>query len=205
MAAMKETVLYYCPQGTKHKNKVKAALIQMGVRIKNVPEEQLTESVGYLAGIPGFEKSQDAPFGASLPEEVLVMKDFTSSRMDTLFARLRKARVPKIALKAVLTPSNAQWTFLELYEELKKEHQVMSARKVTITSIVEPDFGCEGRMEGQSVLDEVTVRTADKGEEMTLSVEDAYLLKEGMNEGDEVLLTPEGRLIPLETVHSQGE
>ena len=49
------------------------------------------------------------------------MKDFSSRRMDELFLRIRKAGIPKIDLKAVITATNAGWTFYQLYEEILAE------------------------------------------------------------------------------------
>lgn len=40
--------------------------------------------------------------------------------------QMRKAGVPKINLKAVVTEHNIGWTFRQLYEEIKKEHEQMS-------------------------------------------------------------------------------
>ena len=107
--------------------------MRMGVRIKNIGPEQVNQTVGYLAGLPGFEEQVDsvAEDGTAkvlpvIPEEVLVMKNFTSSRIDALLFGLRKAGVPKIALKAIITESNSKWTFYQLYEELKEEHAAMS-------------------------------------------------------------------------------
>lgn len=62
-----------------------------------------------------------------IPEEILVMKNFTGRRIDELLLNLRKAGVPKIALKAVITEQNSRWTFYQLYEEIKKEHLAMTA------------------------------------------------------------------------------
>ena len=62
-----------------------------------------------------------------IPEEILVMKNFTGHRIDALLLNLRKAGVPKIALKAVITEQNSCWTFYQLYEEIKKEHLAMTA------------------------------------------------------------------------------
>ena len=53
------------------------------------------------------------------------MKDFSSRRMDELFLRIRKAGIPKIDLKAVITATNAGWTFYQLYEEILAEHKQM--------------------------------------------------------------------------------
>lgn len=126
---MKEMVLYYTPSPASHVAKLKSVLVRMGVKIKNIGPEQVNQTVGYLAGLPGYEE-QESTVAAELPvipEEMLVMKNFTSSRIDALLFGLRKAGVPKIALKAIITESNSKWTWYQLYEELKEEHAAMSA------------------------------------------------------------------------------
>lgn len=152
---MREIILYYNPNPGPHVVKLKSVLVRMGIRIKNISKEQVTQKVGYLAGMPGFEKvTGQEPCAASgrepspasgqepettetetglplIEEEMLVMRNFTSRRIDELLMNLRKAGVPKIALKAVVTESNSKWTFYQLYEEIKKEHEQMTeaARK----------------------------------------------------------------------------
>lgn len=132
--AAKEMVLYYQPEGEKQAGntsnaaKMKGVLIRMGVRIKNVTAEQVGQTVGFLAGYEGFEETKAAG-DETLPvigEEMLVMKNFTNRRIDELLAGLRRAGVPKINLKAVITETNCGWTFYALYEELKKEHEAMA-------------------------------------------------------------------------------
>ena len=162
MEHMKELVLYYNPSPSPHVAKLKSVLVRMGVRIKNIGPEQVNQTVGYLAGLPGFEaqagvvakvaETEVAAVGAAsaeragvadgtaetlpvIPEEVLVMKNFTSSRIDALLYGLRKAGVPKIALKAIITESNSKWTFYQLYEELKEEHAAMSAPRADGTKL----------------------------------------------------------------------
>ena len=103
----------------------------MGIRIKNITPEQTGELVGTLAGMPGFaadltDTADQNPI-PQIPEEILVMKNFTGRRIDELLLNLRKAGVPKIALKAVITEQNSRWTFYQLYEEIKKEHLAMTA------------------------------------------------------------------------------
>lgn len=135
---MKEMVLYYSPAPAAYVAKLKGVLIRMGIRIKNISPEQINQKVGYLAGMPGFTEtvedasqreeklSQSEEEALSIPEEMLVMKNFTSRRIDELLTNFRKAGVPKIALKAVITEQNSQWTFYQLYGELKSEHAAMS-------------------------------------------------------------------------------
>lgn len=133
MAAMKETVLYYNPgkpETMKHVTMMKSVLVRMGVRIRNIGPEQVLDTVGYLAGMDGFERTTDT--AGDLPEiqeEVMVLKQFSNQRLDELLMGLRKAGVPRIALKAVLTEHNSAWTFYHLYEELKEEHETMTSGK----------------------------------------------------------------------------
>ena len=130
-----ELVLYYStgdPRMKKQEMMMKSVLVRMGVKIRNVAPDQVMESVGYLAGVPGFEKRevlQQPEAEEKIPqitEQMLIMKDFTSRRIDTLLLNLRKAKVPKINLKAIVTEQNAGWSFYHLYEEIGEEHRRMN-------------------------------------------------------------------------------
>lgn len=152
MAPLREMVLYYNPNQSPYAAKLKGVLVRMGIRIKNITPEQTGELVGTLAGMPGFAEGEelwkqaiaqkeskelaenegdqntaDQSSIPQIPEEILVMKNFTGRRIDELLLNLRKAGVPKIALKAVVTEQNSHWTFYQLYEEIKKEHLAMTA------------------------------------------------------------------------------
>mgnify|MGYP000874122822 FL=1 len=50
----RETVLYYSPEGNKNATKLKGVLVRMGIRIRNVSEDQLGETIGALLGLEGF-------------------------------------------------------------------------------------------------------------------------------------------------------
>lgn len=154
-----EIVLYYNPETSSRVMKLKSVLVRMGVRIRNVASEQVLETVGVLAGIPGYERTKQSteqeteqgavsllektekevsagqpvqPEKPALPvisEEMLVMHGFTSRRIDELLLGLRRAGVSKVELKAIVTPSNAGWTFYHLYEEIKEEHERMKQKE----------------------------------------------------------------------------
>ena len=130
MAKIMETVLYYnpgTPETMKHVTKLKSVLVRMGIRIRNIDPDQVNQTVGYLAGVPGFEENKDAGEAPVIGEEMMVLKQFSNRRLDELLLNLRKAGVPRIALKAVLTEHNCGWTFYALYHELREEHEKMSA------------------------------------------------------------------------------
>ena len=143
----RETVLYYNPEASSKVVKLKGVLVRMGIRIRNVTPEQFDETVGALAGISGFEKEnqnkeqlvrnlqeqrqepsqdQNQDQHPMIQDEVLVMHGFTSRRIDELLAAFRKAGVVKVELKAIVTETNAHWTFYHLYEEIKEDHERMT-------------------------------------------------------------------------------
>ena len=64
---------------------------------------------------------------AQIPEKVLVLYGFGERKLNEMLNQFRKAKVPPIALKAVLTEHNCGWSFYELYQELRQEHEKMNA------------------------------------------------------------------------------
>ena len=134
MAVTKEMALYYQPEKDKQGGndtkaaKLKSVLVRMGIRIKNISPDQTSQTVGYLAGYDGFEE-QIGEEAVPVEEEILVMMNFSNRRIDELLMSLKRAGVPKIALKAVITDTNCKWKFSDLYQELKKEHDVMSRKE----------------------------------------------------------------------------
>lgn len=123
---MKETVLYYNPNKAAHASKLKSVFVRMGIKIKNISEDQLDEKVGYLVGLEGFGACENKTLDFDvIEEEMLVMKDFSDRRLNELLMQMRKAGIPRIALKAVVTEHNVNWTFRALYKEIKEEHEQM--------------------------------------------------------------------------------
>ena len=70
---------------------------------------------------PAGEKTDGA-----IEEQMLVLHQFTERRLDQLLFQLRKAGVPKIELKAIVTEQNSRWTLYQLYEELRKEREAFA-------------------------------------------------------------------------------
>lgn len=120
--------LLYNMERTQKGRQIKFILIQMNVHIKNIHPDQYHIPLGVLSGAV---KSPETPFPPcteeGFPEEMLVMKGFSSAMLDEFLSRMRKAGISRIDLKAVLTPANLNWDSLTLYEELKKEHAAMQS------------------------------------------------------------------------------
>lgn len=123
MSRSTEMVLFYTPETTARTSRLKGIFVRLGIRIRNITPEQMGETIGYLAGMDGFEPTEEKGEYPAPEEEILVMKNFTSRRIDELILAIRKAGLSKIEMKAVVTPTNAQWTFYKLYEEIREERK----------------------------------------------------------------------------------
>ena len=136
MAKIRESVVYYNPQlepGREERERItrmKSVFVRMGIRIRNAGPQQALETVGFLTGVPGFQAAQEPKEELPvIPQEMLILRQFSSQRLDQLLAQLRRAGVSRIDLKAVVTEQNCGWTLYKLYEELKQEHQTMTGQK----------------------------------------------------------------------------
>lgn len=118
-------VLLYNFANTQKGRKIKFVLVRMGIRIKNIEKKDYLKPIGALAGISGIDGAGPEYDSEGFLDEMLVMSHFTEKQLDEMLARFRKENIPRIDLKAVITPSNLTWNSLELYEELKKEHEQM--------------------------------------------------------------------------------
>lgn len=122
--ASNEAALLYNLEGEKAR-KLKLIFIQNGIRIKQVAKEDYLQSIGALAGIRELKREAPSYEGDGFQEEMLVMRGIYGKRLDLLLAQMRKMKV-SVALKAVLTEQNILWSSLELYEEIRKEHEQMT-------------------------------------------------------------------------------
>ncbi len=123
MAVSRETVLYYDPAGGERAAALKAILVQMGARIKNVPPEVVGQTVGCLLGRKGYD-ARENPEAPVLAEPVLVLDGFTDKRLEILLREMKKHGV-SVAYKAIVTETNIGWLFHQLYDELAREHAAM--------------------------------------------------------------------------------
>ncbi len=68
-----------------------------------------------------------APFAGKMPEEsLLLFCDFTEKRMDAILAALSADKF-WVSYKAVLTPTNRKWNFMQLLLEMRMEQSGFSS------------------------------------------------------------------------------
>lgn len=132
---MKPTVLLYNFTDSKRKIKVQQALMPLGFRLRAVKKEEYGLPVGVLAGLKGLGEDtfEEAPLKrVDFSDEMAVMAGFSSAQVDAFIYALRRKGIGRIDYKAVLTPYNMKWNSVQLYEELKKEHEAMMGKNADV-------------------------------------------------------------------------
>lgn len=118
-----EVVLMYGFKDAKRARELQYVMMQMGIRVKTIHDEQLGQTVGYLAGVDGMEENPNPEQYPAFGKEVMVMHNFLfSTRIDQLLTNIKKRGQEGIPLKCITTNVNTGWTFYELAEELEREH-----------------------------------------------------------------------------------
>lgn len=98
-----------------------------GKYAQNPPDTAASDSTVAEGTIPSgnatTEGTVPAP-AAQTPPSCLVLCGLRDKRLDKVLFELRRADIP-IDYKAVLTPSNQEWTVPELMKELQRERQAV--------------------------------------------------------------------------------
>lgn len=88
-----------------------------------IPSDSTVAEDTIPSGNAATEGTVPAP-AAQTPSSCLVLCGLRDKRLDKVLFELRRADIP-IDYKAVLTPSNQEWTVPELMKELQRERQAM--------------------------------------------------------------------------------
>lgn len=108
--------------------KLKFLCLKYKIRIKNVRKDQYSQTLNSLLS----DKSTSAPAdftsdaAKDFSDEMLVFCGVTGQMLDSFLGEFSKNKIPRIALKAVLTKQNATWDSCRLHTELTAEHEALS-------------------------------------------------------------------------------
>ena len=99
--------------------KLRFVCMKLGLLVQVVPPEDFTQPLAALAGLT--ERVADAAPAEAFADEMLVFCHMTNAQLNRFLQTLKQQRVPAFPLKAILTPTNADWTPIALCAELKEE------------------------------------------------------------------------------------
>ena len=108
--------------------KVLKLAMRLGVRMRVVEAAEQGET---LVTLCGWAPKADAPTDTPFTDEMLVLANLSGTQLNEFLSGLRQGQIPPIALKAVLTESNREWSAVALHAELAEEHRALSAQAAT--------------------------------------------------------------------------
>lgn len=120
---MKQPVLLCYNLSGEKMQKIRLAAMRLKIRVRPVEEDEYAQTVAALCGLE--EKTDAAYVGAGFEDEMLVMANFPAGMMNTFLGLFRRMGIAPVALKAMLTPTNAAWDSEKLHAEIAGEHQAM--------------------------------------------------------------------------------
>ena len=119
-----ETVLMYnCDD--EQWAKLRQIFLMLRVRIRPVEADQYGLTLEDLQG----RSEEKTPVEEEFSDPMLVFCNLPHEKLDHLLTAMGRAGLPRIALKAMLTPTNRTWTSQQLWTELRREHEAMQAQR----------------------------------------------------------------------------
>ena len=99
-------------------SKLRFLCMKLGLMVKPVPAEDCCQPISALCGL---SDPADAAPAESFPEEMLVFCHMDNAAVNRFLQTAKQMRFAPVALKAILTPTNAAWTPAQLCAELRDE------------------------------------------------------------------------------------
>lgn len=98
--------------------KLRMAAMRLGAKVRVVEKWEYLNAVGALTGdLDSFESFYD---GEDFPGELLVFAHFSDAQLNLFLQAIRAAKLPPVALKAVLTDENKAGTCLSCARSCKR-------------------------------------------------------------------------------------
>ena len=99
-------------------SKLRFLCMKLGLAVKPIPAEDCCQPISALCGLSA---PADAAPAEAFPEEMLVFCHMDNAAVNRFLQTAKQMRFTAVALKAILTPTNAAWTPAQLCAELKDE------------------------------------------------------------------------------------
>ena len=109
-------------------SKLRFLCMKLGLLVKPVPAADCCQPIGALCGLSEpIESAPAEPFA----EELLLFCHMDNMAVNRFLQTAKQMRFAPVALKAILTPTNAAWTPGQLCRELKEEREAVLKGQTT--------------------------------------------------------------------------
>ena len=114
---MRPTILTFNLSETRL-SKLRFLCMKLGLAVKPIPAEDCCQPIGALCGLSAPVEAAPAE---NFAEEMLIFCHMDNAQVNRFLQTAKQMRFAPVALKAILTPTNAAWTPAQLCAELKDE------------------------------------------------------------------------------------
>lgn len=121
-----KVVLYNLGTDSSRGERLHGILEKLSIPAEEIKDENLNETVGYLAGLKGYEAAGKTYEGKGSQTEFMLLCNLPESLLDRFLAEMTAENL-RINHKAVVTEYNREAEFHELIDEIGGEHDVFQA------------------------------------------------------------------------------
>ena len=118
---MRPTILTF-NMSDERLSRLRFLCMKLGLAVKPVSVEDFCQPISALCGLSA---PADAAPAEAFSEEMLIFCHMDNAQVNRFLQTARQMRFAPVALKAILTPTNAAWTPAQLCAELKQERQAV--------------------------------------------------------------------------------
>lgn len=131
---MKETVLLYNIEKSEAGKAMISILKKMNIDVIIVKTKDLLNPIGYILGLDDYERSKE-PIKVVPRDEMMVLANFDEKQIDILLEIFKKANIPFIPLKAMVTETNVSWPFIQLLNNVKEEYMHLTGMNKDLSDL----------------------------------------------------------------------
>ena len=124
-----EQILLYQFRDAEKQKAMQQVFGKLHIKSRVLPEDSYGQKVGFLLGLKGFKETSERDGNFSFPHEVLIFHHIRGKRLDEVMESMKKAGIPHVKFKAVVTPFNTLWTLQRLCETMQREHAAVMEQK----------------------------------------------------------------------------
>ena len=124
-----KSVLLYNMREESRMKPIRRYLNREDISFRQVLSSEYMHPIGYLFDMKSFEANPHNTLRGGFHEEMIVLKGITGTDLDRFYDYFSKNNIPMPSLCAVLTPINAFWSSVRLYESLFHERDQIKAKK----------------------------------------------------------------------------
>ena len=129
-----QVVLYNLDQDSSRGARLRSILTDLNIPVQEMTYAHLNETVGYLAGLDGYEAAEGAYDGKEYSTEFMLLCNLPETLLDRFLDAMQDNGL-RIDHKAVVTAYNQNSCYYELMEEIANEHDVFQML-LTLNSMV---------------------------------------------------------------------